>query len=193
MAKDKQDESYYRAFMSHRYVSRRGLLRGLFSASKTFIPDLTNKTIARQVGRPPQAISETDFLQQCIGCDKCLQACPYGLISINHNLAEINIDFCYCTTDNCLACTPVCPTGALNQQIKPDTALWPDIAQFCFGRHDNSCRLCVHNCPQQALSFSVANEPIIDEVKCDGCGQCKIACIHGLLTLKPGLPQLTKI
>lgn len=193
MANDKQDESYYRAFMSHRYISRRGLLRGLFSTSKTFTPERTDKTITRQSGRPPQAINETDFLQQCIGCDKCLQACPYGLISINHNLAEINIDFCCCTTDDCLACTLVCPTGALNQQIKPDTALWPDISQSCFGRHGNSCRLCVHDCPQQALSFSAENWPIIDEVKCDGCGQCQIACIHGLLSLKPGLPQLTQI
>ncbi|MFV9997112.1 MAG: hypothetical protein AB8W37_04490 [Arsenophonus endosymbiont of Dermacentor nuttalli] len=100
MANNKQDESYYRALMSHRYVSRRGLLRELFS-SKTFTPDVKNKNIARLAGRPPQAINETDFLQQFIGCDKCLQACLYCLISINHNLAEINIDFCCCTTDNC--------------------------------------------------------------------------------------------
>lgn len=51
---DSRDANYYRALLSHRSVSRRGLLRGLFGAGKKIQQQIDESVIKRSDGRPPK-------------------------------------------------------------------------------------------------------------------------------------------
>lgn len=186
-----RDANYYRALLSHRSVSRRGLLRGLFGAGKKIQQQIDESVIKRSDGRPPQAVAEALFMHLCSGCGDCVTACPYGIISLQNNRPVLNIDFSACDTGSCLKCTEACATGALNFDIVADTSFNPIISSSCFGRRDASCRMCSYSCPSEALTFDPLNQPIIDETNCDGCGQCKTACYHGYISLEPGIPRLT--
>jgi pyruvate formate lyase activating enzyme len=46
---------------------------------------------------------------RCIGCKKCVEACPVGAIVFTEKGREINWDKC----DNCLKCARVCPSKAI--------------------------------------------------------------------------------
>lgn len=48
--------------------------------------------------------------QLCIGCGKCVQACPMDVIRLSERKAIVRyVEECMC----CAACEDVCPTGAI--------------------------------------------------------------------------------
>jgi Na+-translocating ferredoxin:NAD+ oxidoreductase subunit B len=46
----------------------------------------------------------------CMGCGKCAKVCKFDAITVENNLAVIDMDKC----KNCGMCMRVCPTGAIN-------------------------------------------------------------------------------
>lgn len=179
-----RDERYYRAWLSHHSVSRRGLLRGLLGGGRQVRQQVMDEPNRRSAGRPPQALPEALFLHQCSGCGACVSACPMGIISLVDNRACVQIEYADC--DGCLKCTAACTTEALHPGISVDTGLRPQLAAQCLGRRGNSCRQCATACPQQAIVFDDANQPQLEEARCNGCGICKLTCYHGHISLFPG-------
>ncbi|WP_226692299.1 MULTISPECIES: ferredoxin-type protein NapF [Rodentibacter] len=166
-----KNEAYYQAYLSHNQISRRGLLRRLFTVSESI-------KVKNQPPRPPFAAREDLFLTACIGCGECVFACPNGLIQLEQNRAELEIDYAPC--DLCGKCAKVCPTHALDPNFTADTFLRPQFSSDCLIKQQISCTDCQTLCPQQAISpdLTVNNEC------CNGCGECKIACFANAITLK---------
>lgn len=75
------------------------------------------------------------------------------------------------TCVGCDMCRPACPLGA----ILPGTHL--------FGCGRDTCRGCpaVEECENQIPAIRGAY--LIDESRCDGCGQCVMACPLGLIVV----------
>ena len=179
---DSRDANYYRAWMSSREVSRRGLFRGFFASGQRAVEDNRDAgVLVRQCARPPQAVAEPLFMQACDGCGACRDACPMGIIAVDQGKATLQIEYAECAF--CGACTQACQSGALEASVVMDSGLRPVISQQCLGRLDNLCRMCEIACPRTAIFFNQHNQPAINNDNCNGCGKCKLVCYHGDITL----------
>lgn len=114
----------------------------------------------------------------CIGLGDCVAVCEHNAIKIENGIARVIPALC----GACGQCAEVCPNQLIS--IKPkshrtevycsskDTAKATKMAckSGCMG-----CRLCVKNCPVQAISV-VDNHAVIDYSKCTECGKCAEVC-----------------
>jgi MauM/NapG family ferredoxin protein len=151
--------------------------------------------------RPPGAVSEPLFLKRCIGCSKCVEVCTNDcirLLDTEATLARLNTPVIVprrkgCTL--CLACTSVCPTGALQPiprnhdlskaGVRMGTAeLNPSL---CFSYNRRTCGVCYQACPLQgkAMTIGLFEQPTVHPESCVGCGLCEQACVH--------LPQAIRV
>lgn len=147
--------------------------------------------------RPPGAVS-SGFNALCARCGNCMQACPYDLIQPDMGLSGIDglftptlnfrsknseqEQFCF---QECVACSEVCPTGALtvlDMVEKQQRAI--GLATVCrkecvaWGKQEY-CVVCQEYCPYQAIIEVERGGvvcPIVDIDKCRGCGACESQC-----------------
>lgn len=80
--------------------------------------------------RPPGAIPEVEFINACIKCGSCVEACPYDTLRVARPEDKVAVGTpyfiprdipCYMCPD--IPCVPVCPTGALDEKsvtVLPD-------------------------------------------------------------------------
>ena len=153
----------------------------------------------RKVIRPPGA-DPANFNALCARCGNCMRACPYKLI--HPDLGESGLDGLFTPTlhlrsrnrdpeaeeycfQDCVACTQVCPTGALRpltveeKRARPiGLAVVDHTKCIAWAKHEY-CAVCDEYCPYQAIKLvdqNGVNCPIVDTDKCRGCGACEGAC-----------------
>lgn len=142
---------------------------------------------------PPGAGSVDHMTDRCTACHLCVSVCPpqvlqpsfleYGALG----LLQPHMDYktAYCDFE-CVACTEICPSGALNPlplEKKKLTQL--GVVHFV---QDNcvvftektDCGACAEHCPTKAV-YMVPHEgnlrkPELKEEVCVGCGACEYAC-----------------
>ncbi|GAB4223355.1 MAG: 4Fe-4S binding protein [Acidobacteriota bacterium] len=73
--------------------------------------------------RPPGSVEEHEFLERCIKCDQCINACPTNVLQ-PATFAEAGIEGLWTPVMNfnighcqlkCTMCSEVCPTGAIRR------------------------------------------------------------------------------
>ena len=92
-------------------------------------------------------------------------------------------NFCEDTEGGRPLCVSVCPTGALaiptDATPKDDVVI--GIAQitrdWCLAWQNHNCRVCVDECPYDALKFDASTRPVLVADRCNGCGRCENVCI----------------
>jgi ferredoxin-type protein NapG len=134
--------------------------------------------------RPPGGQDEAAFISKCLKCDRCRSVCPTSVIGLA-NLSDSILDartpvmkfhLGYC--DFCNQCVEVCPTGALKpfdiETVKIGLAVVEK--EICIAWNSGGCRICELKCPYQAITLDEQNRPIVDSLKCNGCGLCENVC-----------------
>lgn len=184
-------------------ITRRGLLvAGLAGTSLPLIGRIRRDPPADPHRlRPPgvAAGGEGRFLEACVRCGACVQACPtHGLVPA---LVEDGLPGLFAPRlqprqgpceHACNACAEVCPTHAI-----PLTGLATKRQQrLGVAIHDHQrclpwsgsgeCRVCWEHCPVEgkAITLKMAFAPNgqalpmpgVDTDKCIGCGTCEFVC-----------------
>lgn len=169
--------------------------------------------------RPPGALKENDFLRACIKCGQCVEACPYGTLSLakpgDNN--PVGTPFftpreipCYMCTD--IPCVPVCPTHALDANkvsVVKEGAKALDVAQAkmglavvdmnsCIAFWGIQCDACYRACPVMDSAIKLEyrhNERtgkhayLIPVVNNETCTGCGL-CEHACVTQKAAIHVL---
>jgi len=149
--------------------------------------------------RPPGALREPEFLEACIRCGLCVQACPYDVLHLAAAGDGIAAGTPYfrARTDACrmcadIPCVPACPTGALDPLLVDITRARMGTAHLSAPERCMSysgagfCRACYQACPlaDRAIRMQYGRtegggffRPVVDSDHCTGCGLCEQACI----------------
>ena len=148
-------------------LSRRGFFRGRSAPAAPL--------------RPPWAVDEAAFLQQCTGCGDCIRVCPTGILTALAPGQPPVVDFRQGECTFCGQCASACRPRALRRE--DDRQPWPYKAaagEACLARQQVECRSCGDFCPEGALRFPARAGgpalPVLLEDRCTGCGACLAPC-----------------
>ncbi|MCP4717171.1 MAG: 4Fe-4S dicluster domain-containing protein [Deltaproteobacteria bacterium] len=176
-------------------MTRRGMLLsvggGLLAAVTCRIDPAGSYAGARLI-RPPGAIPEELFVQQCVRCGACLQGCPTN--ALQPVMLEAGPAGLWTPRllprhapcdQTCVLCGEICPTGAIRalsleekRHAKLGTATL-DRNRCLVWEQDRLCLICDEQCPYNAIVFQWqdgARRPFVVAAKCNGCGLCEEAC-----------------
>ena len=154
-------------------INRMQFLRGDFSTD--------------EILRPPWALQEADFVEQCDRCDACLKACPSKIIK-RGRAGFPEVDFKNAGCDFCEACVNHCHTSALSLSNNNQSDAWQltsFIKNNCLSENGVVCRACGDVCETQAIQFKmiVGGSALLEMAteKCNGCGECVSLCpVHAI-------------
>jgi ferredoxin len=138
--------------------SRRGFLVGMLAGAGAAVVGVRSGSGATPPVRPPGSLPEDQFLQACIRCGECFQACPNDVLQpagLEHGFTGLwtprvaaNWAGCESTCNNC---GQVCPTGAIRALPLEEKR----VARMGLARVEShclplagqeACQLCVDEC-----------------------------------------------
>ncbi|MCL1797677.1 MAG: 4Fe-4S dicluster domain-containing protein [Eggerthellaceae bacterium] len=182
-------------------LTRRGFALGCGSAAALLALGGTVKVVGSEaLCRPPGGQDEDAFIAACIRCDKCLQICPTnvlvpaplekGLLNARTPTFNFKLGWCdYCKESHAGVpqCAKVCPTEALKlpEGAKPENVIMGKayiVKEWCLAWRLKNCRICVDECPYDAIEFNNDGFPVVLLDKCNGCGLCENVCISMIST-----------
>ena len=106
-------------------------------------------------GCPINRYTVTSNCQRCVA-RKCVEACPFGAVSVTGRGAYIDPEKCR----ECGRCAAACPYNAISDTLRP----------------------CVRSCPVDAIAMDQNRRATINYDRCISCGSCVAACPFGAIS-----------
>ncbi len=105
-----------------------------------------------------------------------------------HSVKRLGADDSKCI--GCGQCMTACSTLFFREDSREKSCITVDPAGE--GWHvtvcDQKCRLCVAECPVEALSVNDRGVVVLDRKRCIGCLACVAVCPIGAMRFYPGMP-----
>lgn len=135
--------------------------------------------------RPPGALEETRFREQCSRSGECVRACPAQAIKLDYSGMEgegvpyIDANAMSCVLCTGLACMYACPSGSIlpteAQYIDMGTAQWHE--SYCLRSTGQDCTICIDTCPVGVKAIQLDDSRVqVLTGGCTGCGVCQHQC-----------------
>ncbi|MEK7433025.1 MAG: 4Fe-4S dicluster domain-containing protein [Cyanobacteriota bacterium] len=151
------------------------------------------KAISYSPIRPPGAIEEKLFLDTCVKCGKCIDACEQNSIKFSGMEASFIMGYpvispkerpCFACDD--LSCMKACPSGALVFTEKKDLKIGLAIVdkERCITYSGEECDICVKSCPFPDIAIKIddnKNPSVLEP--CIGCGLCEYWCEYSAIKI----------
>ena len=133
--------------------------------------------------RPPGAVEEEHFLNECTRCNACREACPPQAIvrasrrfrraAETPTIDPIRQPCLMCEDFPCIA---VCEPGVLLSSVPVRMGTVRIDVSSCTAYQGSSCTSCVDHCPVPGALTVVKGRPHVVEEACTGCGVCQHVC-----------------
>jgi ferredoxin-type protein NapF len=147
--------------------------------------------------RPPWALQETAFIEQCTRCHECITACEEDIIFIGDGgFPEIDFNRGECTF--CEACVETCKPSALFKQVdslvnQPAFYFEINIDDSCLAKQKTHCQSCKDVCDPSAITmpwpknvaYGAIQIPEINIADCTSCGACISTCPSQSISITP--------
>lgn len=157
-------------------LSRRRFLQG------NFLTSLQSKTVQQQGFqgiRPPWAVDNSLFIENCTRCGDCIHVCETRiLVKGEGDFPEVHFDDGECTF--CQKCVEVCQQPIFRPVTEQAWTHRVAIGEECLTFRGVECRSCEDSCETRAIRF----KPVLGQVSqislnlenCNGCGACLKSC-----------------
>lgn len=129
------------------------------------ILSIDKEVLIRCSSKDKGSITKKNCSVGCIACGICVRTCPFEAITMENNLARINLDKCRV----CGLCVPKCPTKTIMDYM-------PERGKAFITEGCNGCTICAKVCPVSAISGILKQPHVVDPAKCIGCGICAPRC-----------------
>lgn len=147
--------------------------------------------------RPPWALTESLFLDQCSRCHQCVSSCEEDIIIIGDGrFPEVDFQRGECTF--CERCVEACQQQAGEKDCQPALSIQQENQPFyfeikiddsCLAKQKTHCQSCKDVCDSRAismpwpsltsdnsLSIPAIQTPVIAIDNCNSCGACISTC-----------------
>ncbi len=136
------------------------------------------------VFRPPGAVDEATFLDECTRCAACIEACPHeAVIQAPERLRRaagtpvIDPDRSPCRMCDDLPCVAACEPDVLSLAAPVLMGTARITPQTCLAHQPGpGCTVCSEQCPVEGAIEVVDGRPRVVESACTGCGVCRYVC-----------------
>lgn len=179
--------------------SRRAFLR----RSTALTTSSNNSEASFLPQRPPWALNESLFTDQCTRCNKCITACEEEIIvKGDGGFPEIDFNRGECTF--CEDCLGVCEPNALFKQVaessnqhafyfNPAFYFKITIDDSCLAKQKTHCQSCKDVCDPGAITMpwpknvatGAIQTPEISITDCTSCGACVSTCPSQSIHITP--------
>lgn len=197
---DQPDMSRRRFLLGRASADRAGEFRAASNAS----PSIRDRPFPML--RPPGAIAEERFLQECTRCDACLKACAPGAImhaplQFRSAAGTPMIDPSHkpCMMCDGFPCIKACEPGVLRADLPARMGEARVSMVDCLAYQGSFCTVCSEHCPVEGAIDVIEGRPRINAELCTGCGICQHVCpapVNAVLMLptpaRPDVPARPK-